>query len=107
MEVDASSHSLGMMALAIIFLRAYSLGGGTYTGIEAVSNGLAILREPRAETGKRTMTYMAFSLAFTASGLLLCYALNDIRHEAGMTLHASLLNHMFSRLHVRHLAVGN
>src|ERR1039458_6544126 len=50
-EVHASSHSLGMLAVAVIFFRAYSLGGGTYTGIEAVSNGLPILREPRAETG--------------------------------------------------------
>src|SRR5882724_3135320 len=70
-EVHASSHSIGMLALAIIFLRAYSLGGGTYTGIEAVSNGLPILREPRAETGKRTMIYMAISLAFVAGGILL------------------------------------
>src|SRR5712692_8160813 len=70
-EVHASSHSIGILALAIIFLRAYSLGGGTYTGIEAVSNGLPILREPRAETGKRTMLYMALSLAFIAGGILL------------------------------------
>ena len=35
------------------------MGGGTYTGIEAVSNGLPILREPRTVTGKRTMLYMA------------------------------------------------
>jgi len=37
------SHDLGTMgffALALLFLRAYSLGAGTYTGIEAVSNGL-------------------------------------------------------------------
>ncbi len=33
------------------------------------------MREPRVETGKRTMVYMATSLAFTASGLLLCYLL--------------------------------
>ena len=59
-EVHASAHIMGMFALAVIFFRAYSLGGGTYTGIEAVSNGLPILREPRAETGKRTMMYMAF-----------------------------------------------
>ena len=32
---------------AAVFVRAYSLGGGTYTGIEAVSNGLPIMREPR------------------------------------------------------------
>ncbi len=98
--------SVGMWGTVFVLMRAFSLGGGTYTGIEAVSNGLAILREPRAETGKRTMTYMAFSLAFTASGLLLCYALNDIRHEPGLTLNASLLNHMWSGLVVGHVAVG-
>ena len=38
------SSSLGWVALLLIFMRAYSLGGGTYTGIEAVSNGLTILR---------------------------------------------------------------
>ena len=61
--------------MLLLFLRAYSLGGGTYTGIEAVSNGLQIMREPRVQTGKRTMLYMATSLAFTAGGLFLCYLL--------------------------------
>jgi hypothetical protein len=71
------------------------LGGGTYTGIEAVSNGLQILREPRVVTGKRTMLYMATSLAFTASGILLCYLLNQVRHEPGKTLNASLFASIF------------
>ena len=52
-------------------MRAYSLGGGTYTGIEAVSNGLGIMREPRVQTAKRTMLLMATSLAITAGGILL------------------------------------
>ena len=39
--------SLGVLGLAVIFFRAYSMGAGTYTGIEAVSNGLPILREPK------------------------------------------------------------
>ena len=77
--------------MAFILLRAYSLGAGTYTGIEAVSNGLQILREPRVRTGKRTMSYMAASLAFTAGGLLVVYLLTDVRHVAGKTLNASLL----------------
>jgi amino acid transporter len=81
---------LGLLATLAILLHAYSLGGGTYTGIEAVSNGLQILREPRVETGKRTMLYMATSLAFTASGILLCYLLNRVAHEPGRTLNASL-----------------
>ena len=61
--------------MLLLFVHAYSLGGGTYTGIEAVSNGLPIMREPRVQTAKRTMLYMAASLAFTAAGLLVCYLL--------------------------------
>jgi len=81
---------VGLWTTLFLVLHAYSLGGGTYTGIEAVSNGLQVLREPRVETGKRTMVYMATSLAFTASGLLLCYLLNQVSPETGKTLNASL-----------------
>src|SRR6476620_306574 len=37
----------GWFFVLALFLRAYSLGGGTYTGIEAVSNNVNMLREPR------------------------------------------------------------
>lgn len=67
--------SLGLLGMAAIFARAYSMGAGTYTGIEAVSNGVAIMREPKVQTAKRTMVYMAFSLAITATGILLLYLL--------------------------------
>ncbi len=89
-DTHAASSELGMFGLVGLFLTAYSLGGGTFTGIEAVSNSTAILREPRVETGKKTMAYMAISLAFTAGGILLCYLLNQVHHEAGRTLNASL-----------------
>ncbi|MFH1067707.1 MAG: APC family permease [bacterium] len=88
--------SIGWIGIAAIFLRAYSLGGGTYTGIEAVSNGLQIMREPRAQTGKRTMLYLAVSLAFTASLLLLCYALVGVKRVEGRTLNAVLADGLFS-----------
>ena len=39
------------------------------------------MREPRVETGKRTMVYMAISLAVTAGGILLCYLLFDVRRS--------------------------
>ena len=39
--------SSGWLPLLLIMMRAYSLGGGTYTGIEAVSNSVPVLREPR------------------------------------------------------------
>jgi amino acid transporter len=89
-ESQESLKDLGVWGMGLILLRAYSLGGGTYTGIEAVSNGLQILREPRVATGKRTMTYMAASLAFTASGLLLSYLLVQVEHRSGMTLNGVL-----------------
>ncbi|MBM4396925.1 MAG: amino acid permease, partial [Deltaproteobacteria bacterium] len=81
--------------MAALLARAFSLGGGTYTGIEAVSNGLPILREPRAQTGRRTMTYMALSLAVTATGLLVCYLLVDVRPQEGKTLNAVLAGAVF------------
>jgi amino acid transporter len=95
-EITADTRQLGLLATLAILLHAYSLGGGTYTGIEAVSNGLQILREPRVETGKKTMLYMAISLAFTASGILLCYLLNQVKHEPGRTLNASLFSGVFA-----------
>src|SRR4030042_1353581 len=47
--------TLGLGGIALLFLRAFSLGGGTYTGIEAVSNSLQILREPRGHNGKKPL----------------------------------------------------
>ena len=44
--------AVGVIGVLAIFLRAYSLGGGTYTGIEAVANGMQIMREPKVKTGK-------------------------------------------------------
>ncbi|MEK7465905.1 MAG: APC family permease [Planctomycetota bacterium] len=85
-SLTADLAAIGAGGILLRFLHAYSLGGGTYTGIEAVSNGLSIMREPRVQTGKRTMLYMALSLAFTASGLLLCYLLWKVTPVAGKTL---------------------
>ena len=74
-NVSATAGSLGIFATLQLFVRAYSMGGGTYTGIEAVSNGVAMMREPRVQTAKRTMVLMAVSLAVTAGGILLAYLL--------------------------------
>ncbi|MFA7402839.1 MAG: APC family permease [Pelobacteraceae bacterium] len=87
--------SIGVFGILLLFVRAYSLGGGTYTGIEAVSNGLQIMREPRVQTGKRTMLYMATSLAFTAGILFLCYSLVGVKPVEGKTLNAVLADSLF------------
>jgi len=88
--------TIGFIGMLMLFLRAYSLGGGTYTGIEAVSNGMQIMREPRVQTGKRTMVYMAGSLAFTAGLLFLCYALLDVKPVEGKTLNAVIADNLFA-----------
>lgn len=94
-EYRTGISALGFGGLAMIFLRAYSLGGGTYTGIEAVSNGLQIMREPRVQTGKKTMVYMALSLAITASGILLSYLLLQTRPVVNKTMNAVLSEQVF------------
>jgi amino acid transporter len=83
--------TLGWSGIAALFLHAYTRGAGTYTGIEAVSNGLQIMREPRVETGRRTMLYMAMSLAVTAAGILLCYLLIHATPVEGKTMNAVLV----------------
>lgn len=83
--------TLGLGGLLLVFFHGYSLGGGTYTGIEAVSNGLPIMREPRVQTGKRTMLYMAVSLAVVAAGILICYLLWHVEPVPGQTMNATLL----------------
>jgi amino acid transporter len=87
--------AIGFVGIASVFLRAFSLGGGTYTGLEAVSNGMQIMREPKVHNGKKTMAYMAASLAFTACGLLFCYYLFRIRPVEGRTLNAVLADGIF------------
>jgi amino acid transporter len=97
---------LGIWGMFVLFLRAYSIGGGTYTGIEAVSNGLGIMREPKVETGKRTMRYMAISLAATAAGLLFCYMLFRVEPVEGKTLNAVLADRFASGFKIGSLPVG-
>src|SRR6185503_12168469 len=80
--------ALGWAPLAALLLLAYAQGGGTYTGLEAVSNNVNVLAEPRVHTGKITMLYMAGSLAFTAGGIVLVYLLWDARPVEGQTLNA-------------------
>jgi hypothetical protein len=90
-DARAATAQLGTFGVFVLIMRAYSMGAGTYTGIEAVSNGLPILREPRVQTAKRTMRYMAASLAFMAAGLMIGYILFGVGKVPGKTLNAVLM----------------
>ncbi|MDO9067942.1 MAG: amino acid permease, partial [Deltaproteobacteria bacterium] len=96
-SISYDMKTIGLLGIMAIFIRAYSLGAGTYTGIEAVSNGLQVMREPRVQTGKRTMALMAVSLAFTAAGLFLCYMLLQVQPVHGRTLNAVVADMLFGK----------
>jgi amino acid transporter len=98
--------SVGIAAIIGVFLHAFSMGAGTFTGIEAVSNGLLSLREPRVRTGKHTMVYMTVSLAFLAAMLLVNYFLTDVRPVEGKTLNAVLFERLLSNWRIGHFGVG-
>jgi len=106
-ETSQGLRDQGAWVMLGLLLHAYSMGAGTYTGIEAVSNGLPILREPRVQTGKKTMLYMSVSLAFTAGGILLCYLLLDVHHVPGQTLNAVLIERLAGGWHIGAVPIGN
>jgi amino acid transporter len=106
LDFHGSVKALGFAPIAFLLLRAYSMGGGTYTGIEAVSNGVTMLREPRVKTGKRTMLLMAASLAFTAGGILFAYMLVDVHPDGAKTLNAILLERLFNGWSLGGLHIG-
>ncbi len=96
METTTDAHlaysQLGLLGMLGAIGFAYSMGAGTYTGIEAVSNGMPTLREPRVATAKRAMTYIWISLAVTVVGLIIGYLLCDVHFSATKTMNAVLLD---------------
>src|SRR5262245_62878742 len=85
MQAELANPGLWIGGVLAMLLYAYSLGAGTYTGIEAVSNSMPVMREPKVATAQRTMAYMAASLALTAGGLMLAYLLLQLRLPPGGT----------------------
>ena len=84
------TNSAGVIFLISLFLKAFSMGGGTYTGLEAVSNNVHTLAEPRIKTAKITMFMVAISLAFMASGIIIIYLLWGVQKIDGQTLNATV-----------------
>jgi amino acid transporter len=98
LETRKMAASTSWLFTLALLLKAYSLGGGTYTGIEAVSNNVNSLAEPRERTGKLTMLYMACSLAFTAAGIILLYLLWNVHPAPGQTLNAVVFKSILANM---------
>lgn len=54
-SIRSVSVQSGWTFVAAIFLRAYALGGSTYSGVESMSNHVNLLAEPRLKTGRMAM----------------------------------------------------
>lgn len=88
-EVNSMKETAGWVFVISVFLKAFSMGGGTYTGLEAVSNNVNTLSEPRIRTAKITMFLVAMSLALMAAGIIVTYLLWDVTRVEGQTLNAA------------------
>ncbi|MFO0818011.1 MAG: APC family permease [Pirellulales bacterium] len=106
-QTNVARPEVGWIGLFSVFIYAYSMGAGTYTGIEAVSNSMPVMREPRVATAKRTMLYMAISLAFTAGGLMVVYLLHDIQAVEGKTMNQVLTESFVRETKLDTLGIGS
>lgn len=105
-EANSALSRFGLAFLVIRLLHAFSMGAGTLTGIEAVSNGMLALKEPRVQTGKRTMFYMAISLAYLAAFLLINYYLFHLEPAHGKTLNAVLFTQITAHWTIGGIRIG-
>jgi len=101
-STSSLTQQMGWVFVLALLIRSYSLGSGTYTGIEAVSNNVNRLAEPRVDTGKWTMLYMAVSLSFTAGGIILLYLLWHVAPVTGQTLNAVVFHKILGDSHTAH-----
>jgi len=95
-EFHSTVSQLGIFGTMFLIMKAYSMGAGTYTGIEAVSNGIPNLREPRVNTAIKTMRLLALSLALAVVGLVIAYFLFNVHFVPGKTLNAVLIGNAIS-----------
>ena len=97
-EFTSTVHNLGIYGTIFLIMKAYSMGAGTYTGIEAVSNGIPNLREPRVKTAIKTMRLLAISLSAAVLGLIISYFLFNVHIQPGKTMNAVLISSAIANL---------
>lgn len=97
-EVSELTRTVGVGGLFLMLLRSYSVGAGTYTGIEAVSNGMNVFQPPRVHNAKKTMIYMSSALGIMVCGLMFSYLLYGVTPIHGKTLNGVLLDAISSEM---------
>ncbi|MDB4934478.1 MAG: amino acid permease-associated region [Labilithrix sp.] len=93
-DVHELAREHGTMGALGSMVRAYALGGAIYTGLESVSNGVPVLREPKVDTARRAMLLVAGIPAVVITTIIFGYVLFDVRPESDKTLNAVLFEHV-------------
>ena len=93
----------------LILFRAFTLGGGTYTGSRRSRTDRCCAS--RRWKRPRSMRYMAISLALIAAGILFGYLLYQVRPVPGRTLNAVLFSAIASHVfppgsHIGHALIA-
>nr|WP_249181673.1 amino acid permease [Burkholderia vietnamiensis] len=101
------SQETGWMLVIALLVRAYALGGSSFTGIEAIANNVNLLAKPRYRTGKTVLLSVALTLGFVAGGILTLYTLSGVRPVYGKTLNAVALGAVIGTLPIVPLAKGS
>ena len=73
-HAEAAVHQaprLAGLAFVWVFMRAYSAGCTALTGVEAISNGVPVFRDPPGNNAAKTMIWMVFLLGTMFMGITL------------------------------------
>ena len=80
-SLQQTEHLAGI-ALVWVFMRAYSAGCTALTGVEAISNGVTVFREPSSKNASKTMIWMVLLLGTMFLGItLLANHFNVVYHH--------------------------
>ena len=76
----------GLLSAAAIFilLRAFANGGSSLTGLEAISDGVALFEVPEAKNAKKTLIIMSVLLGSLVLGVSwFAYKIHALPYESG------------------------
>lgn len=79
----------------IMILRAFSSGCTALTGIEAISNGIPLFKEPKSLNARRTLMIMVLILGAMFAGITYLVNTFGIQHIQGATLISELSRAVF------------
>ncbi|QBO36551.1 APC family permease [Periweissella cryptocerci] len=85
----AVGQSFGGMSV-ILFLRAFSSGSSSLTGVEAISNAVPNFKEPKPRNAAATLSIMALILAFFFAGITFLSYWYGIRPNHDVTVLAQI-----------------